>query len=150
MALTFHNVDVTFGNVDLTFGNVDLTFGNVDQTFGNVDLMLGTVGLTFQNMDLTFGAIRRYWQHLGPTFTVVDPSYIRYKYRGHSENQISVVFFSCLAWVWVFGTPEFSEPLNRITNTSLADGGAKVFDQSKRSCFRSFCWKNCLYELDRE
>jgi hypothetical protein len=61
------------------------------------------------NMDLTFGAIRRYWQHIGSTFTVVDPSYIRYKYRGHSENQISVIFFSCLAWAWIFGTPAFND-----------------------------------------
>mgnify|MGYP000554330242 CR=1 FL=1 len=35
----------------------------------------------------------------------------------------------------VYGTPEFSEPLNRITNTSLADGGALVFDQSKMAQF---------------
>lgn len=61
------------------------------------------------NMDLTFGAIRRYWQHIGSSFTIVDPSYIRYKYRGHSENQISVAFFSCLAWALIFGTPEFNE-----------------------------------------
>ncbi|GAB1451233.1 TonB-dependent receptor [Draconibacterium sp.] len=31
----------------------------------------------------------------------------------------------------VYGTSQFSEPLNRITNTSIADGGALVFDQSK-------------------
>jgi len=31
----------------------------------------------------------------------------------------------------VYGTPEFSEPLNRISTTPLADGGALVFDQSK-------------------
>ena len=35
----------------------------------------------------------------------------------------------------VYGTKEFSEPLNRITNTSLADGGALVFDQSKMAQF---------------
>jgi hypothetical protein len=35
----------------------------------------------------------------------------------------------------VYGTNEFSEPLNRITNTSLADGGALVFDQSKMAQF---------------
>jgi outer membrane receptor protein involved in Fe transport len=31
----------------------------------------------------------------------------------------------------VAGTSEFNEPLNRISKTSLADGGAMVFDQSK-------------------
>lgn len=35
----------------------------------------------------------------------------------------------------VYGTPEFSEPLNAITKTSLADGGAMVFDQSKMAQF---------------
>jgi hypothetical protein len=57
---------------------------------------------------LTFGAIRRYWQHIGPTYTVVDPSYLRYKYRGHSEHHIAIAFFSCIVWAAVFGTPEFN------------------------------------------
>ena len=35
----------------------------------------------------------------------------------------------------VYGTSEFSEPLKRITNTSIADGGALVFDQSKMAQF---------------
>jgi len=57
---------------------------------------------------LTFGAIRRYWQHIGPTFTVVDPSYLRYKYRGHSEDHVALAFFSCVAYAAVAGTPEFN------------------------------------------
>ncbi len=57
---------------------------------------------------LTFGALRNYWQHIGSTFTVVDPAYLRYKYRGHSEDHVSIVFFSGIAVAQVFGTPEFN------------------------------------------
>ena len=62
-----------------------------------------------ENATLTFGAIRNFWKHIGSTFTVVDPSYVRYKYRGHSETHVAVVFFSCYGWAVAFGTPEFNE-----------------------------------------
>lgn len=62
-----------------------------------------------ESTTLTFGAIRNFWQHIGSTFTVVDGAYIRYKYRSHSETQVEYAFFSCLAWISVFGTPEFND-----------------------------------------
>jgi hypothetical protein len=48
-----------------------------------------------ENTDLTFGALRRAWQHLGTSFTVVDRSYIGFKYRGHSEDHVALVFLAC-------------------------------------------------------
>jgi hypothetical protein len=50
-----------------------------------------------ENADLTFGALRRVWQHIGSTFTVVDRSYIAFKYRGHSEDHLAVVIVPCAA-----------------------------------------------------
>ena len=44
-----------------------------------------------ESASLTFGALRNYWQHIGPSFTVVDPSFIRYKYRGQSEERLDAV-----------------------------------------------------------
>ena len=62
-----------------------------------------------ESTTLTFGAIRNYWQHIGSTFTVVDGSYIRYKYRSHSDTHVAYAFFACLAWAYLFGTPDFND-----------------------------------------
>lgn len=44
------------------------------------------------NSVLTFGAIRRFWRLVGSTFTIVDRSYVRYKYRGRSESHLVIMF----------------------------------------------------------
>ncbi len=51
------------------------------------------------------------------------------------DPKTGVIFDSSKPAIPVPGTPQFSEPLNRITNTSLADGGSLVFDQSKMAQF---------------
>jgi hypothetical protein len=68
---------------------------------------------------LTFGAIRRYWGHIGSSFTIVDRSYIRYKYRGHSEIHIAVVLFACMAAIWLNGGAFY---WNQVWGVSVALG----------------------------
>lgn len=51
------------------------------------------------------------------------------------DPKTGVIFDSSKPAFPVAGTPEFSEPLERISTTSIADGGAMVFDQSKMAQF---------------
>lgn len=45
-----------------------------------------------ENSVLTFGALRGFWSYVGSSFTVVDRSYLAFRYRGHSEDHIFAVF----------------------------------------------------------
>jgi hypothetical protein len=51
-----------------------------------------------ENSVLTFGALRSFWSYVGSSFTVVDRSYLAFRYRGHSENNVSTVFFTLTAF----------------------------------------------------
>ncbi len=79
------------------------------QVGANYKLLLLRVFGNDENSLLSFGALRHYWQHIGSTFTVVDRSYLRYKYRGHSEQQVAVIVLSCWSIALLFGTPAFNE-----------------------------------------
>jgi hypothetical protein len=57
----------------------------------NVTLLILRVFGMNKSASLTFGRMLDYWKHLGCYFTVVDPSYLRYRYRAFSLN--SVVMF---------------------------------------------------------
>jgi hypothetical protein len=51
------------------------------------------------------------------------------------DPKTGIIFDTSKPALPVYGTSEFSEPLKRITATSLSDGGAMVFDQSKMAQF---------------
>jgi len=80
------------------------------QTAANRRLLILRVFGRDANTELTFGALRRFWQHIGSSFTVVDRSYLGYKYRGHSEDHVAIVFFSCMPvaiiGLWSGNVPE--------------------------------------------
>lgn len=50
------------------------------------------------NMDrsafLTFDFLLSYWRHFGSSFTVIDPAYLRYQYRGVSSRNVAVTFWT--------------------------------------------------------
>jgi len=70
------------------------------------------------NADLTFGALRRFWQHIGSTYTVVDRSYIAFKYRGHSEDHLAVVIVPCAA-IMVLGATARAPTLEEAAGIGL-------------------------------
>jgi hypothetical protein len=50
-------------------------------------LVLRVFGLD-KNTRFTFGQLEAFWQYLGPYFTVVDPTYIRYRFRWSSPTTL--------------------------------------------------------------
>jgi hypothetical protein len=69
------------------------------------------------------------------TEDMVNSHYFARLVADNRDPVTGVIFDASKPAFPVYGTPEFHEPLNRITNTSLADGGALVFDQSKMAHF---------------
>lgn len=43
---------------------------------------------------LTFDFLLSYWRHFGSSFTVIDPAYLRYQYRGVSSRNVAVTFWT--------------------------------------------------------
>lgn len=44
-----------------------------------------------KNTSFTFGRLERFWEYLGPYFTVVDPTYIRYQFRWSSPTTLKLL-----------------------------------------------------------
>lgn len=55
-------------------------------------LMLRVFGMN-ETAFLTFGHVLEYWRWFGTSFTIVDPSYLRFRHRSLSSRQIALVFW---------------------------------------------------------
>jgi hypothetical protein len=57
----------------------------------NMKLLVLRVFGSDKNTSFTFGRLEAFWQYLGPYFTVVDPTYIRYRFRWTSPTTLKLV-----------------------------------------------------------
>lgn len=67
-------------------------FARLARSGANRKLLILRVFGRNENSVLTFGALRGFWSYVGSSFTVVDRSYLAFRYRGHSEDHIFAVF----------------------------------------------------------
>ncbi|HSG80768.1 MAG TPA: hypothetical protein VLC48_00855, partial [Gemmatimonadota bacterium] len=57
----------------------------------NMKLLVLRVFGSDKNTSFTFGRLEAFWQYLGPYFTVVDPTYIRYRFRWASPTTLRLL-----------------------------------------------------------
>lgn len=92
------------------------------QAEGNQRLLILRVFGHDPNADLVFGALRRAWQYRGSSYTVVDRSYLAFKYRGHSEDHLAVALLALMPILVIGGIAANPPTLAQWAGLGVATG----------------------------
>ena len=88
--------------------------------------MLRVFGID-RNAYFTFGSMLDSWKHFGPSFTIIDPAFFRYRYRSFSAGNVGMVLWlGTLVGLVIFGLIDESEVAMTEDEAALQDPALQV------------------------